>query len=91
MKVKITIEMEVFRLPPPNPYPASVTTNEEATDLAQTSIEDYIEKSARKSVSTIDRSMHFTYYDKRRKGIMQCSRCGKVGYNIRTHDRHKDL
>jgi len=83
MKVIITIEIDATTTPPL----VSVTTDDEAADPAQTSIEDYFDELKMKP----DYSQSYRDYDKHRKGVISCSRCGRVGYNIRTHDRHKYL
>ncbi|HIB67307.1 MAG TPA: hypothetical protein EYO33_19920 [Phycisphaerales bacterium] len=71
-----------------------VTIYPQSPDTAQTSIEDFTlaEQLAQDFPNGVPgRSMAFTYYDKHRKGITRCGRCGKVGYNIRSCDRHQDL
>jgi len=73
----------------------SKPVTEDAPDPAQTSIQDFSPTESTYGLMPWpiqqDRSMSFTYYDKHRKGIARCGRCGKVGYNIRSCDRHQDL
>jgi hypothetical protein len=71
---------------------SSEPVTDSAPEPAQRSIRDFIEFTPLWSMpKPPSDDMHFTNYDKNRKGAMQCSRCGKVGYNIRTCDRHQDL
>lgn len=77
MKVKITIEFDLTL----NPPSASEEVTAVTPEPAQKTIEDFTEK--------IDRpGLNRDNHHKTRKFIYKCSKCGKVGYNARSHPDH---
>ena len=80
MKVTITIEIDTTTTPPL----VSVTTNDEAPEPAQTSLEDFTGSHTQPDAER----PHRDHNHMRRKFIYKCSICGKVGYNARSHPDH---
>jgi len=85
MKVKITIEFDLTLTPPSS----SKLESEEAPEPVQTTIEDFTTEPEVEFDETVIRpGAPRDNHHKTRKFIYKCSKCGKVGYNARSHPDH---